>query len=51
MDLVGILALLAICGGLLYLVELVGRLLLVAFRAIQDRRGTPRAWRVADAPR
>lgn len=37
-------------GGLMYLVELVGRLLLLAFRAIQDRR-TPRAWRTADAPR
>lgn len=45
-----ILVAIATLGGFLYLVELVGRLLLIAFRAIQDRR-TPRAWRTADAPR
>lgn len=46
-----IIAGLSVIGGLLYLVEMVARLLLFAFRAIQDRRGTPRAWRTADAPR
>lgn len=39
----------ALLGGLLYLIELVGRLLLTLFRAIQDHR-TPRAFRTIDAP-